>query len=157
MTSQHTEKPGQVPIQIDQQAYRSPNPTTGAALYALAGLTEDLDLFRDIDGNPENDPVPDDDVEVQLRPDMHFRTRHARERTVKIIVNAEQVKVTRKVLIFEELVKLAFPDAPAGPNVVFTVTFKKAAGPVHQGSLIAGGTVKVKNGTIFNVTRTDKS
>jgi hypothetical protein len=41
--------------------------------------------------------------------------------------------------------------------MIYTVTYKKAVAPMHQGSLVAGGTVEVKNGTIFNVTETDKS
>lgn len=47
-----------------------------------------------------------------------------------------------------------FPDAPPNPNTVYTVTYKKGG---DQGSLVAGGSIAVKPGTIFNVTATDKS
>jgi hypothetical protein len=53
-------------------------------------------------------------------------------------------------------VQLAFPDLH-NPNSVFSVTYRKAAATPSEGELGAGGVVKIKKGTIFNVTQTDKS
>jgi hypothetical protein len=58
---------------------------------------------------------------------------------------------------FLEVVALAFDPVPTGPNWVFTVTYRKAAGKRPDGTLIEGQTVEIKDGTIFNVTATDKS
>ncbi len=79
-------------------------------------------------------------------------TRHDREHT--IIVNGRPKKWTEDDISFEQLVKLAFPDAQPNPNTAYTVTYKKGG---DQGSLVAGGSVSVKPGMIFNVTATDKS
>lgn len=74
-----------------------------------------------------------------------------------IIVNARRRVVHGNTVTFEEVVRLAFPDAPHDPNTVFTVTYRGAVSKPTSGELAAGGQVKVKKGTIFNVTKTTKS
>jgi hypothetical protein len=155
MEQQHADQ--WVRVHIDQHTYTSPSPTTGAALYALAHLGDEDELYREVDGNREDELVPKGEEHFHLREDEHFHSAKHRERAFNIIVNGEPMVVRKRVLTFDEITKLAFPGLPTGPQIVFTVTFKKAAGPVHQGTLLPGGSVKIKNGTIFNVTRTDKS
>jgi hypothetical protein len=66
--------------------------------------------------------------------------------------------VHRHRLTFEEVVALAFPTAPPGENIIYAVTYRNSGDPKHpEGSLIAGASVKIKDGTIFDVTATDKS
>lgn len=74
-----------------------------------------------------------------------------------IIVNSRQHTVQSETLRFEEVVQLAFPGAQPEPNVVYSITYRNAASDPRAGELGPGGTVTVKNGTIINVTRTDKS
>jgi len=80
------------------------------------------------------------------------------EKPISIIVNGREKTVTTRELTFDEVVKLAFDNPPYGPNTIFTITYRKS-GNEHQpeGHLVEGQTVKVKKGTIFNVTATDKS
>lgn len=80
------------------------------------------------------------------------------DREITIIVNGREKTVTKGELSFDEVVKLAFDNPPYGDNTLFTITYRKG-GNEHrpEGHLIEGGTVKVKKGTIFNVTATDKS
>jgi hypothetical protein len=146
---------GVVRVHIDQNPYDSPTPTTGAALYALGGIHQGLELFREVDGNQEDELVTNDGHALQIKQDEHFHS--GKERKFRVIVNLEEKIVTKKVLTFWEVVRLAYPPSADGPNVVYTVTFKKAAGPRHEGTLEDGQTVEVKNGTIFNVRRTDRS
>lgn len=74
-----------------------------------------------------------------------------------IIVNGREKKVAPDELSYKQVVDLAFEDnPPTGPNIVITVTYRNAEDN-KQGTLMAGQTVKIKNGTIFNVTATDKS
>lgn len=80
---------------------------------------------------------------------------HNKEYT--IIVNGRQKIVNEKVLSFTQIVALAFDNPPSGPNIVFTVTYRKGEGNKPEGSLVDGDTVKIKDGMIFNVTATDKS
>ena len=74
-----------------------------------------------------------------------------------IIVNGRQKVVTAKELSFVEIVALAFDNPPTGPNIIFTVTYRRGDGNKPEGTLVEGETVKIKEGMIFNVTATDKS
>ena len=79
------------------------------------------------------------------------------DKTFVITVNARQRRVDRDELSFDELVNLAFEDPARGPQIVFTITFRDAGGRVPDGELDEGQRLKVRNGTIINVTRTDQS
>lgn len=80
------------------------------------------------------------------------------DKKIAIIVNGREKRVELDQLTFEQLVTLAFGDDPdPGPNISFTVTYRGGGGRDPEGSLVKGQSVKVKEGTIINVTRTDKS
>ncbi len=81
----------------------------------------------------------------------------AHQKEFKIIVNGTQHTVSTDVLTFDAIVELAFPGHPTDPNIVFSVTFDKAESKPHQGTLAPGGTVTVKNNTVFDVTQTNRS
>lgn len=76
---------------------------------------------------------------------------------VTIIVNGEPHEVPKDEIAFDEVVALAYPDGPQGPNVIYSVTYRK--GPDHKpkGILAPGDSVKVKDGMVFDVRVTDKS
>ena len=84
------------------------------------------------------------------------QAEHGKAHKVTIIVNGRERSVEEKDVSFEEAVELAFPGSPSGPNLVYTVAYRKAAGN-RSGDLLPGQSVKVKEGTIFDVTQTDKS
>jgi len=67
-------------------------------------------------------------------------------------VNARKRTVKGNEVSFEQIVQLAFPGSH-DPNVAFSMTYRHAASEPHAGELGPGGHVKVKNGTIFNVTK----
>ena len=71
-----------------------------------------------------------------------------------IIVNTRKKTVDTETVSFEQIVALAFNPVP--PNTLFTVTYRGAAHHA-EGALQPGGTVEIKNGTIFNVTDTGQS
>lgn len=76
---------------------------------------------------------------------------------VTIIVNGRERIVTSEEISFKEVLALAFTPVPSGPNWEFTVTYRDGAGRPPDGRLRPGGEVKVKDGTVFNATATDKS
>ena len=78
-------------------------------------------------------------------------------KSITIVVNGRSKEVETEELSFDELVDLAFDDPARGPLIVFTITFRKAAGRIVEGELDEGQKLKVQNGTIINVTRTDQS
>ncbi len=76
---------------------------------------------------------------------------------IKIIVNGREKVVTSEELSYDEVVRLAFDPPPFGPDIMITVTYRNGAGRPPEGTLIAGQSVKIQDGTVFNVTATDKS
>jgi hypothetical protein len=81
-----------------------------------------------------------------------------RDKSITIIVNGREKTVTDNELTFSQVVQLAFDNPPYGANTLFTITYRKGGNENRpEGHLVDGGTVKVKKGTIFNVTATDKS
>lgn len=81
-----------------------------------------------------------------------------RDRDFWIVVNGRRKEVHKRRLTFEEVVKLAFPEAPPSGNIIYTVTYRNGGNHHHpEGTLIVGESVKIKDGTIFDVTATDKS
>ena len=74
-----------------------------------------------------------------------------------IIVNTREKTVDADELTFDHVVRLAFDPVPSGPNIMITVSYRHAAGEKHDGTLTQGESVKIKDGTVFVVTATDKS
>lgn len=78
---------------------------------------------------------------------------------VTIVVNGRQRTVAKNSEVTgAQVVALAFDNPPTGENVEFTITYRKG-GNEHrpEGSMSGNDMVKVKEGTVFNVTATDKS
>jgi hypothetical protein len=143
----------EVNILIDNKKVESPNPTTGVALYALAHILSEKELFREVQGDNEDVPIPRNEDKIHLKMYDHFYS----EKEFKIIVNTREKIVTEKELSFDEIVSLAFENPPSGPNILFTITYRKGPHKNPEGSLLEGGTVKIKKGMVFNVIHTNKS
>lgn len=79
------------------------------------------------------------------------------EKSRTIAVNTKQHEISSKEVSYEQVVELAYGPSDGGPNITYTVTFRRGMGNKPQGSLAPEDTVKVKDGMIFDVTRTDKS
>jgi Multiubiquitin len=147
------DKHEEVRIHINRNPYLSPNPTTAVALYDLGRIPEHQELFREVSGNLEDQPIPRNRDAVRLKPDEHFYS----EREYKIIVNARKKEVTQKVLSFDEVARLAFAQPPFGANTLYTITYRNGPAKNKEGTLVEGQTVTIKDEMIFNVTPTDKS
>lgn len=111
-------------------------------------------LWQDRRGSADVEIVDSSIVDLAREGTERFYTTL---RTYTIIVNTQPTVVNKAVLSFLEVVKLAFPQAAPSATMIYTVTYKKAVAPMHQGSLTEGEHVTIKNGTILNVTETDKS
>jgi hypothetical protein len=96
------------------------------------------------------------EAEHELKEAEHELEQALHPRETEIIVNARKRKVKGDKVTFEEIVQLAFPGSH-DPSVAFSMTFRHAASEPHSGELGAGGHVKVKDGTVFNVTKTVRS
>jgi Multiubiquitin len=78
-------------------------------------------------------------------------------KTVTIIVNGQEKQWDMREISFDQVVKLAYPNASTGPNAMFTVSYYRGEESKPQGTLVEGQSVRVKNGMRFDVTPTTKS
>jgi hypothetical protein len=130
---------------------------SGATLHALANASQHEAIFLEVRGGTNRLIEPHDLVDLNAPGIEHFITGPKPPLTFEITVNSRPEIVNDKRVTFEQVVQLAFPG-PHGPNIVFSMTYRHAASQPHAGELGAGGAVEVKKkGTIFNVTKTDKS
>jgi hypothetical protein len=74
---------------------------------------------------------------------------------ITIIINGTPHVVAKEEMTFREVIALA--GLASGPNVSYTLTYRKGHGNKPEGSMVEGGSIKVKDGMIFNATATDKS
>ena len=81
----------------------------------------------------------------------------SQSKELTIIVNGRSKTVAEKELSFDAVVDLAFENPQRGDNIVFTITYRKGEDKKPEGTLVGGQTIKIKEGMIFNVTRTDQS
>ncbi len=142
-----------VRISIDRETYDAPHSISGAALYEMAEIEGHEEIFREVNGEHDDELINREAAEVRLTNGEHFYSQKA----IDIVVNAEPEHVVKRRLSFLDVVKLAYPTPPPGANLIYTITYHR--GPNHhpKGTLVAGQTVKIKEGMIFNVTATDKS
>ncbi len=83
--------------------------------------------------------------------------------SVRIIVNGREKVVLLGMLSsdgelsFDQVIRLAYDPIPSNPNIIFHVLYSNGAGRPPGGRLAEGGSVKVHDGTVFNVSTTDKS
>jgi hypothetical protein len=81
----------------------------------------------------------------------------AHQQGFEIIVNTRRHRVDTDTASYAQVVSIAFPDRPVNPNIYYEVTYRHAAGSKHEGTLLDGQSVEIKNGTNFHVTETDRS
>jgi hypothetical protein len=129
----------------------------GTSLYILAEVKDNEAVFLEVRGGEDRLIERDELIDLRAPGIERFITGPKRASTVEIIVNARPHVINGKHVTFEQVVQLAF-SGPHGPNIVFSMTYRHAASEPHAGNLGPGGFVEAKRkGTIFNVTRTDKS
>jgi hypothetical protein len=74
-----------------------------------------------------------------------------------IVVNGDRRTIHGERVTFDEIVKIAYPVAPPGTDVQFTVQYTRGPETKPTGTLIEGQSVKVRNGMEFDVTSTNRS
>lgn len=77
--------------------------------------------------------------------------------TVTIVVDGSPHEVNKGTIRYAEIVTLAYADYPQHPEITYSVTYKKGPTPNPEGILSTGGHVVVKEGMVFNVSRTGQS
>jgi hypothetical protein len=128
----------------------------GSDLHKLANVGEDQAVFLEVRGGEDRLISVQEIIDLTAPGVERFITSSRPTTEIEIIVNGRPRVVTGSQVTFEQIVQLAFPGSH-NPNSVFSITYRKAASNPPEGELSAGGIIKIKKGTIFNVTPTDKS
>ena len=74
-----------------------------------------------------------------------------------IIVNGTPHTVPNDEVSFDQIVDIAYPEGGRGPLIRYTVDYYNGGGRPPEDKLTPEQKAKVKDGTVFNVTRTDRS
>ena len=86
---------------------------------------------------------------------MNNGNGNGHDKTYLIFVNGQPREIPEHRLTYLQVVQLAFPGEQPSEKVVFTVTFSNPHG--SEGSLVDGDSLKIKEGVIINVKKTDQS
>ena len=80
------------------------------------------------------------------------------KKTVTIIVEGTPHEWSKdEKITFDQVVTWVFPDYSPSDGKAYTVTFERGEGNKPEGQLVKGGSEKVKDRMIFNVSRTGES
>jgi hypothetical protein len=79
------------------------------------------------------------------------------KKLVTIYVEATPHEWPKEDITFSQVVALEFPDFEQHPEFTYSVKYKRGQGEKPEGILNPGGSVKVKDGMIFNVHQTGQS
>ena len=79
------------------------------------------------------------------------------KKTVTIVVEGTAHEWPKDEITYAEVVTLEVPDYAQHPEITYSVTYRRGHGNKPEGILSPGGSVKVKEGMIFNVSETGQS
>ncbi|MBP0019401.1 MAG: multiubiquitin domain-containing protein [Cyanobacteria bacterium SBLK] len=128
----------------------------GSDLYTLSGVGNDRAVFLEVRGGTDTLIKPEETIDLTAPGVERFITAPRPAIEIQIVINGRSHVVKGSEVTYEQIVQLACPGSH-NPKSYFSVTYRKADSQTSQGELAAGGVVKIKQGTIFNVTKTDKS
>ena len=143
---------GTVRIHINREPCESLTPTTGEALYTLGAIPKHEKLYREVEGDGEDERIPRDETPIHLTEDEHFYSQEMFE----ILVNGDDHEIDIKDITYARVVDL-YLGSGGKPSAEYLVKFSH--GPVENpsGTLAPGQEVKVKDGMRFRVAGTGES
>jgi hypothetical protein len=129
----------------------------GAEVRQLGNIPAEDEIFLAIKKPWEDELIPNDKQVNLARPEIeHFYSKD-KDFKITLIVNGRPKLWNEKTITFEQVVISAFGTYDPNPAKVYTVTYDKGPHENHEGSMVKGDKVFVKDKMIFNVTATDKS
>jgi len=107
--------------------------------------------------NGHNMPTKPDKPGHPIHPEHPQKPEHPNR--ITILVNGEEKMLLPHVekISYEEVVKLAYGTLPTNPNTIYTVAYSNGPNSNVKGTLTKGRSVMVKEGMVFNVSKSDKS
>lgn len=132
---------------------------TGAQVKQLGKIPQSDKLFLAIKRPWEDEPISDETKIDLARPGIEkFYSAHVDEfKPVTIIVNGRPKEWNERKITYEQVVRLAFPNAIENEATVYTVTYTNGPKQNEEGSMVKEENVFVKIQMVFNVTATNRS
>ncbi len=82
----------------------------------------------------------------------------AKTLTTTVVVNGRPREISGKEISYAQIVQLAFENPPHGTDTIFSVTYRKGGNENRpEGVMVEGDSIKIKKGTTFNVSATNRS
>ncbi len=147
-------------IQIDETTHTVVGPLiSGALLLELAGKDPESHFVTQILVGEDDIVIsPEDQVDISKPGRERFTTVAKPNKACQIIVNTRHKPWDARTITFEQVVVLAFDTSGDNPNTTaYTVSYRCGHPSDPDGSMVAGGSIKVRCGMIFDVDRTDRS
>jgi len=85
----------------------------------------------------------------------HIDEAPGQNKSSMIIINGRQREVSGQRISYTQVVQLAFPDDQANEAIEYTVAYANPHG--NDGTLVNGQDIHIKEGMIFNVSKTNRS
>ncbi|MGY3618084.1 hypothetical protein ACVJGD_004280 [Bradyrhizobium sp. USDA 10063] len=141
-----------VRIHINREPYDSPNATTGEALYGLAQIPPHERLYREVNGDKEDKPIPRDAETIHLKENAHFYS----QKVFEIFVNTDEHEIEQKHISYAQVVEL-YLGSGGSPSNEYLVKYSHGPAENPSGTLAPGQKVTVKDGMRFRVAGTGES
>ena len=145
-------KPTKVRIHINRDPYQSDDPTTGEALYLLGSIPHREKLFRETEGNQEDEEVSRNDTKLHLKEDQHFYS----QKVFSILVNGDEYEFWKNQISYARVVEF-YLGGGGKPSNEYLVKYSHGPQENPSGTLVPGQKVKVKDGIRFRVAGTGES
>jgi len=130
---------------------------SGKAIRTIASIPDDKAIWQELTDAPDKEIAATDIVNLDEAGAERFASRPRAPEKITIYINGRKKHVDPGKLSFDALSELAFPGQETGPYICFSVTYTDGPLPKPEGTLGEDESVKLREGMIFNVTRTDKS
>jgi hypothetical protein len=85
----------------------------------------------------------------------HSDQAPGQNKATMIVINGRPREVNGQKISYSEVVRIAFPDDPTNENLEYTVAYANPHG--KDGTLVNGQDIHIKEGMIFNVSKTNRS
>lgn len=141
-----------VRVHINRVTFQSATPTAGETLYSLAGITTHEKLYREVEGDEEDERIPRDDTVICLMQDGHFYS----QKVFDILVNGDDHEIDTKEITYVRVVDL-YLGSGGKPSNEYLVKFSHGPAENPSGTLPPGQKVEVKDGMRFRVAGTGES
>ncbi len=139
-------------IHINREVSHSHSPTTGEALYALAGIGRRENLYREVEGDDEDERIPRDETILQLTSDAHFYSQEF----IEILVNGDDHELDTRDITYARIVDL-YVGSGGKPSNEYLVKYSYGPNSNLSGVLAPGQKVELKDGMRFRIAGTGES